>query len=47
MSGLSGTYELEVPYNKGIKTSIGMSFDIECLMGEYQGAVVIGDIKIK
>lgn len=47
VSGLSGTYELEVPYNKGIKTSIGMSFDIECLMGEYQGAVVIGDIKIK
>lgn len=47
LSGLSGTYELDVPYSKGVKTSIGMGFDVECLLGEFNGAVVVGDIKIK
>lgn len=47
LSGLSGTYELDVPYSKGVKTSIGMGFDVKCLLGEFNGAVVVGDIKIK
>lgn len=44
LSGLSGTYSLDVPYEKGIKLSVGDEFAVKVLIGNYNGKSVIGDI---
>ena len=45
LSGLSGTYEVEVPYNKGVMLSIGNEFTVNVLLGNYNQKTVVGDIK--
>lgn len=45
ISGFIGTYEMELPYDKGIKVKNGMTFTVTVNYGEYNGKVVIGSIK--
>ena len=45
LSGLVGTYELEIPYNKGTRISVGNSFSVAVEYGEYDGKFVIGEIE--
>lgn len=44
ISGLPGTYTIEIPYSKGVKLKSGNSFTINVLMGTYNDKIVIGDI---
>lgn len=44
ISGLSGTYEIDVPYNKGIKLVVGDSFTVHVQLGTYNGKTVVGEI---
>lgn len=44
LSGLSGVYTLDVPYNKGVKLSVGDEFTVQVLIGSYSGKSVVGDI---
>lgn len=44
LSGLSGVYNLDVPYNKGVKLSVGDEFTVQVLIGSYSGKSVVGDI---
>lgn len=47
ISGLPGTYELDIPYNKGIKIEelgIGTHFKVQVQLGEFKGRTVVGDI---
>ena len=44
LSGYTGVYELEVPYDKGINLNIGDSFTVYCRLGQFNGKVVIGEI---
>lgn len=44
ISGLPGTYTIEIPYSKGVKLKSGNSFTINVLMGTYNGKIVVGDI---
>ena len=45
ISGLSGTYELDVPYNKGAKLVVGNSFTVHVQLGTYNGKTVVGEIQ--
>ena len=46
LSGYTGTYELEVPYNIGRLVTDGMSFDVEVQIGiTKSGQKVIGEIR--
>lgn len=45
ISGLSGTYELDVPYNKGVKLVVGNSFTVRVQLGTYNGKTVVGEIQ--
>ena len=45
LSGLSGTYTLDIPYDIGVQLKIGDMFTVNVKLGEYQGKVVVGDIK--
>lgn len=46
ISGMSGTYEIEVPYSLGKDVDIGMNFDIHMSLGETStGEKVINEIK--
>lgn len=45
ISGMSGTYKLDVPYNKGVKLNIGNEFNVSVLIGSFNGKNVVGDIK--
>lgn len=47
ISGLAGTYELDVPYDKGIileQRGIGTQFTVHVQLGEYNGRTVVGAI---
>lgn len=45
LSGFIGTYELEVPYYKGIKLNIGNHFDVKVQIGKTSGGkMVVGEI---
>jgi hypothetical protein len=44
LSGYPGTYTLDIPYDKGIRLSVGTSFDVQVQVGECQGRTVIGEI---
>lgn len=45
ISGLSGSFEVYVPYSKGTKLKIGNTFKVMVSLGEYNGNTVINDIK--
>lgn len=44
ISGLSGTYSLDIPYVKGCKLGIGDSFSVMVQLGQYNGKSVVGEI---
>lgn len=44
ISGLSGTYELTVPYSIGTKLKIGNTFDVKIRLGEFNGNTVVDEI---
>lgn len=45
LSGMSGTYEMDVPYNKGSQLTEGQEFRVYVLLGNFNGKTVVGDIK--
>lgn len=45
LSGFTGTYELEIPYNKGVSIIVGNSFEVSILLGSYKEKTVIMEIK--
>lgn len=45
ISGLSGTYELDIPYNKGVKLVVGNSFTVHVQLGTFNDKTVVGEIK--
>lgn len=45
LSGLLGTYELELPFDKGNKLVTGNYFDVKVQLGNYNGKVLVGEIK--
>lgn len=45
ISGIIGTYELEIPYSSAMKLKVGDSFIITYSIGDYNGYKVIGEIK--
>lgn len=47
LSGMSGTYELDIPYDKGSKLSVGTEFTVNVQLGEYNGRTVIGEVTYK
>lgn len=44
LDGYNGTYEVELPYNKGSLLKPGASLSVEVQVGEYKGSSVIGEI---
>jgi hypothetical protein len=44
ISGLPGTYELDVPYNKGVRLSLGDMFTVHVQLGNYNGKTVVGEV---
>ena len=47
LSGMSGTYELDIPYDKGVKLVVGDSFTVHVQLGTYKGKTVVGEISYK
>lgn len=47
LAGLSGTYTIDVPYDKGSKISIGTEFTVHVQLGEYSGKTVVGEISYR
>lgn len=45
ISGLTGTYELDIPYDKGIRLAIGNSFTVHVQLGSYNDKTVVGEIR--
>ena len=45
ISGLTGTYTVDVPYYKGCQLSKLDKFTVRVQLGEYNGKVVVGEIK--
>lgn len=45
ISGLSGSYEIEVPYNLGSKLVVGNQFTVHVLLGQYNSKTVVGGIR--
>lgn len=45
ISGLSGTYELNIPYDKGVKLVVGNNFTVHVQLGTYNGKTVVGEIQ--
>ena len=44
ISGLSGTYSLDIPYSKGTKLVVGNQFTVQVLLGQYNDKIVVCDI---
>lgn len=44
ISGLAGTFIIDVPYSKGVHLNIGDTFSIMVKLGEYGGKTVVEDI---
>lgn len=44
ISGLSGTYVIDIPYEKGVKLAVGNNFTVHIKLGSYNGKTVIGEI---
>lgn len=47
ISGLVGTYELELPYSKASRLSSGIYFNVAVQLGEYNGKKVVGEIVVR
>ena len=47
LSGMSGSYEMDIPYDKGSLISVGTEFTVKVQLGEYNGRTVIGEISYK
>lgn len=45
LSGMSGTYEMDIPYSKGSQLREGQEFKVSVLLGSFNGKTVVGDIK--
>ena len=45
ISGLSGTYVIDVPYEKGRLLQVGNSFTVQVKMASYKGRTVVDEIK--
>lgn len=44
ISGLSGTYELEIPYSKAEKLAVGGSFSVKYRIAKLNDYTIVGDI---
>ena len=44
ISGVTGTYELILPYDKAIKLKNGDTFDVSVQLGSYNGKTVVGTV---
>ena len=44
ISGLSGTYELEIPYSKAEKLTVGDSFSVKYRIAKLNDYTIVGDI---
>lgn len=44
LSGFIGAYEMDIPYSKGCRLSIGNTFDVEVQVGNSNGKTVVGEI---
>lgn len=44
ISGLSGTYELEIPYSKAEKLAVGDSFSVKYRIAKLNNYTIVGDI---
>lgn len=44
LSGMAGTYYLDVPYSKGTKLVVGDEFTVHVQIGTYNGKNVVGEI---
>lgn len=44
ISGLSGTYVLDIPYDKGVRLVVGDSFTVHVQLGTYNNKTVVGEI---
>jgi hypothetical protein len=44
ISGLSGTYELEIPYSKAEKLAVGDSFSVKYRIAKLNDYTIVGDI---
>lgn len=44
ISGLTGTYEIEIPYSKTKKINIGTEFRVKYRLAEYNGYKVVSDL---
>lgn len=44
LSGLTGTYEIDVPYSKGVKVHSGMQISVQVKLGDYNGTRVVEEI---
>lgn len=44
ISGLSGSYTLDIPYSKGVKLVVGDSFTVKVQLGTYSEKTVVGEI---
>lgn len=44
ISGLSGTYELEIPYSKAEKLAVGDSFSVKYRIAKLNDYMIVGDI---
>ena len=44
ISGLSGTYELEIPYSKAEKLAVGDSFSVNYRIAKLNNYMIVGDI---
>lgn len=45
LSGLPGTYEIDIPYDKGVQLAVGDSFTVKVQLGTYNGKTVVGEIQ--
>lgn len=45
ISGMTGTYEIDIPYNKGNKLVVGDSFTVKVLLGTFKDKTVVVDIR--
>lgn len=45
LAGYSGTFHLDIPYEKGIQLQVGQEFTVYITVGSMSGKTVIGEIK--
>lgn len=45
ISGFAGTYILDVPFMKGVKLTVGDSFEVTVYVGDYNGKSIIDSIR--